>query len=425
MKLFVTVIIALAIAVGLAMASINDPGYIVLSREPYVVRLPLLMFVLILFLGFILLYLLLNFIAGIFRAPKRYEKWRARSNENAAQKYTMSGYAGLIEGNWARAEESLLKKLEHNKAPLMNYLGAAYAAQQQGQMARREQYLDEALEKHGGHKLAINLTRARLMFQVGEIPEARNYLENLRKSAAKNVSVIRLLADVYQELGDWPSLVALVPAMKKLGAFSEDELQHREKLAYDNIISAPALLPGESAPPATWKSLPSAKKKDPRMVASYINQLIRAGKLKEAEKGLRTALNRKFDSELIYLYGKVKSPFLEYQIQLAESFIGKHQDDPDLLLTLARLYRYNREYEKSKEFYKQCIAAGGRDEAYMDLAWLLEQMGQTESALFFIKQGMAATSQTNNRTANKVTEGEMVVLKDGGQDIKQVMPVVP
>ena len=137
MKLVVTIVVTLVIAVGLALLSIEDPGYIVLSRDPYVIRMPLLLFALGVFLAFVVLYLLFNFIAGLFRAPAKFRNWRTHSNENAAHNYTMQGYAGLIEGNWASAETALLKKLSYNRTPMMNYLGAAYAAQQQGHLVKR------------------------------------------------------------------------------------------------------------------------------------------------------------------------------------------------------------------------------------------------------------------------------------------------
>lgn len=445
MKLVITIIIALAVAIGLALVSLNDPGYVVFSKEPYVVRLPLLLFVLLLVLGFVLLYLLFNSIVGLVRAPKRYRQWRHQSNEHTAQKYTMLGYAGLIEGDWGKAEQALLKKIEYNKAPLMNYLGAAYAAQQQGHTAQRNRYLDEALKKHPRHQLAINLTRARILYQAGEIAEARNHLESLRKSVPRNAPLARLLADVYQALGDWSSLVDLVPALKKMNAFPAQEMSRRERLAYDNLISSPALLQGEPDRPATtWKSLPSAKRKNPEMVASYVNQLIKAGKFKEAEKNLRSALNRKFDAELMYLYGRVKSPFLEYQIQLVEAIRKKQKQysaHPDLLLTLARLYRYSNEYEKAKQYFEQAISAGGRYEAFMDLGSLLEQNGDKEGALFYLKKGVEALAAntddhlkdhraTHQLTTRQMGQGEVVFLQEGsdaeGNEAggRDAMPVV-
>lgn len=429
MKLFVTIIIVLAIAVGLGVLSMDDPGYVVLTREPYVVRLPLLLLVGIIFLTFVLLYLLLNFIAGLFRAPERYRKWRIHSNENSAQQHTVQGYARLIEGNWAEAESSLLKKLDYNKTPLMNYLGAAYAAQQQGLMDRRNQYLDEALARHPANTLAINLTRARLLYHAGEVAESRDYLEHLRTTASRNIPVARLLADVYRELEDWDSLTKLTTVLKKLKAFPEAETNDREQYAYNQLISSPALLQGESERSVTtWKSLPTEKKKDPDMVISYVGQLIKADRLKDAEKELRTALGRGFDAKLINLYGKVKSPYIEYQIELVESFSKKYADDPELLLALARLHRHKNDYAKAKELYERSIEAGEQDEACIDLSSLLEQMGEVDAALFFFKKGVAGLlSDADNE--GRTVKGEIVLVNEKSDAVRHeskrsVMPVV-
>ncbi len=416
MKLLLTIFITLAIAVGLGSLAMEDPGYVVLSREPYVVRLPLLMFLMILFLGFVLLYLVINFVGGIFRAPGRLKAWRNSSGEKMAQKSTMLGYAGLIEGNWPKAEKSLLKKLSHNKAPLMNYLGAAYAAHQQGSLDRRNRYLDNALKSHPDQQLAVNLTRARLLFQGGEFAESRNCLESLRKYKPGNVSVVRLLMDVYKELGDWSSLMQVLPVAAKLKALPEEELLLREQVAFDNMVDSPALLQGDAdVLPHPWNSLPKARKKDPQIVASYVNQLLRAGQHKEAEKILRPVLNRKFDNELIYLYGNIHSPFLKYQIELAESFLKKHPDNADLLHSLAKLHRLNNDFKQSKEFFERAIEAGARTEVNLDYAGLLEQMGDNDQALRYMKKAAASTE-------NK--EEGWVLLEGDHEKTKAIMPAV-
>ncbi len=421
MRLFITIIVALIVSVGLGVLAVDDPGYVVLTRDPYVVRLPLLLFIGILFLTFVLLYLLFNFIASLLRAPEKYRKWKIRSQEKRAQQRTMQGYAYLIEGNWAKAETALLNKLEFNRTPLMNYLGAAYAAQQQGFMERRNHYLDEALARHPAYELSINLTRARLLYHAGEAPQSRDWLEKLRTAAPGNVAVARLLADVYRELEDWASLTALVGSLKKLEAFPEEETKMREQYAFEQLLSSPALLQGEAERPAKiWKSLSAKKRKDPDMVVSYVNQLIKAGKLKEAEKELRTALNRGLDKKLIDLYGKVRSPYIRYQIELVESFMKRRADDPDLLLALARLYRYENNYAKAKDLYKKSIKAGAQDEACIDLASLLEQMGETDAALFFFKRG-AAGLLDSSESRSGAAKGEIVPAYDHSGRVMEVI----
>jgi HemY protein len=433
MKLILTIIVTLSVAVGLGMMSANDPGYVVLARDPYVVRLPLLLFVLMIIVGFLVLYLLFGFIASLFGAPRKISLWRDKSNENAAHKYTMQGYAGLIEGNWSSAEASLLKKLEYNKTPLMNYLGAAYAAQQQGNFEGRNGYLNEALDRHPGQYLAITLTRARLHYQAGEVTEARDSLESLRKSSPKNGPAAKLLADVYRDLEDWDSLVKLVPAMRSLKLFPAEEIERRERAAYDHLIGSPALLQGEEDRQATtWKSLPRAKKKDPVVIGSFVKQLIASDKNKEAEDTLRKALLKKYSQELMYLYGKVKGPVVDYQIRLCQSFMDKRGPDPDLLLALARLYRYDNQLEISCNFYRDAISAGAREEAYSDLGSLLEQMGDTDAALQYYKKRVNVLLSESDLPAGFPEEvpalsGDLIAVdgnSEGDQNSGEVIPVI-
>ena len=421
MKLVISAVLAIGLAVFLALMAIQDPGYVVLAREPYTVRLPLALFVLGLLLAFALLYLFFNFLAGVFRAPKRVKKWNQNRNEQNAQIETMKGYAGLIEGEWGRAEDNLLNKLQHNKSPLLNLLGAAYAAQQQGHLRRRDQYLDEALQRNPKQQVAIGLTRARLQYQSGQVSDSRDTLEKLRSQAPKNIPAIRLLADVYQDLGDWPSLVALLPKIEKLKAFPEQEFNNREKLAYQHHLATPALTQANGETGDTWKALPNAKKKNPQAIASYARRLIRTGEMVEAEKVLRKALNRGWHDDLAYLYGKAETPHTDDQIKLVETWIRKYPDKPDLILTMARLRWRNNEMEEAQEMFKQAIAEGGREEAIAELGALLEDLGEKDAAMLCYKQGIAAMLPDQGLVEKPTeTSGELVVLDES----EKGMPVV-
>jgi len=431
-KLVISIILAIGVAIALAMYAQQDPGFVVLSREwggePYTIRLPLALFALFLLVAFVILYLLFNFIVSLFRAPKNIGKWRKGKKEVSAQQHTMRGFAGLIEGNWSHAEGQLLSKLDHNKASLMNYLGAAYAAQQQGQLARRNQHLDTALKMHPRQELAIKLTRARMQMQAGEWGDARDQLEYLRLSAPKNVAAARMLADTYREVGDWPALVKLMPSLGKLKAFPEEELKQREKLALEQHIESPALLQGDgSKVDETFKALPRKKKKDATAVASYARQLIRGGEGQRAETVLRRALNREWNPELVRLYGVTETKHVHDQIKLLESWGKKHVDDPDLMFAMARLYRRDNQLDQAKKLLVSVVSATGDSEATAELGDLLEQMGEHESALLTYKQGLKALTGAGVVAAVVDTPAaDLVALDDAGAvaGLDNTLPVV-
>ncbi len=432
MKLLILIIIALGGAIALGMYALQDPGYVVFSvpwgGEPYTVSMPFALFVLFLLLGFAALYLLFNFMVGVFRTPKKVRKWRKGKQEDSAQTHTMKGFAGLIEGDWSNAESSLMTKLDHNNASLMNYLGAAYAAQQQGQLSRRNQHLQAALENHPKQELAIKLTRARMQVQAGEWGDARDQLEFLRLSAPKNVAAARLLGDVYRELKDWPALVSLMPALTKLKAFPEDELRAREKLALENHLEAPALLQGDgSKVDEAFKALPRKKKKDAAAVASYAKQLNKSGEGQRAEIVLRKALNSNWDPNLARLYGVTETNNVVDQIKLLESWGRNRQDDDNYKFAMARLLRRDDKLDQAKELLGQVVTSTGESAAIAELGDLLEQMGEQDSALMTYKQGLIALTGNAELAPAPMRSGSELVVLDSDEAIavaENSLPVI-
>ena len=431
MKLFLTILATLAAAVGLAMLAIEDPGYVVVARDPYTVRMPLLLFVMLVLVGFVLLYLLINFLVGLVRAPKRYRAWREHSQETSAQKLTMQGYAGLIEGDWGKAEAALLKKLEYNRAPLLNYLGAAYAAQQQGETARRDQYLDQALAQHDKQQVAINLTRARLQYHAGEIDGARTTLENIVAARPRSAPAVRLLADVYTELGDWQALTALLPTLKKSRALSDEDFAAREALAYDNLMASPALTQGEgNQVQKTWKSLPAERRRNPATVAMYVRQLLAGGDTESAESVLRSALKKQLDEDLLALYSRIDSQAPEQQLRFVEGLLRDNPDNAQVMLALARAHHRGNDLLEAKKYYEQAIDAGAGEGAFFGLATLLERAGKLDSALYFLKKGIGEELALSPGDGVPALSGEVVESERKGApqqaagDDPEAIPVV-
>jgi len=394
-KLVITTLVTLGAAVGFVLLAVQDPGYVVVARAPHVVRMPLAFFVLAALVLFAALYLILNFIAGAARAPKRLREWRERRGRARAQTHTAHGYAGLIEGDWAEAERQLLSKMEYNQSPLLNYLGAAYSAQQQGNMRRRDRYLDEALARHPKQKLAITLTRARLHCQAGELAAARAALEDLRLTSPKSAAAARLLADIHRAQQDWAALAALLPALTRLRALPPAELDARRREAYQNYLALPGGDgdgegdgDGDAAGRAERKfnSLPRAARKDPAVIAGYCAGLVAAGRHDAAEKTLRRALNREWHAASAALYGQVEAD-AEAQIKAAEAWEKKYGERAELTLAQARIQRRARQLEKARGLFMRAVAGGAPARA--ELGSLLEEMGDKDAALRCYRQGFA------------------------------------
>jgi len=429
MKLVILCLVVLIASVGLGLLAIEDPGYVVLFREPYEIRMPLLMLMLMLFLAFIVLYLALNLIANIIRAPKKLGKLKMQMNEDVAHKACMQGLTGLIEGRWDQAETRLLKKVENSRMPLIHYLGAAYAALQQGSLRRRNMYLDQALQSLPEHRLSIQLTRARFHCHAGEYVEARQVLEAQKMQNPRNKPLLRLLAHVYQALGDWQALKGILPTIRKLKVLSPDEIEKREQLTWSRLLTADGLNDGVPEIPLDWKSLPARQKRNPAILSAWIRHLVQQGESKDAETMLRRALNKKYDANLVNLYGQLQSPFIPYQIEFVQKLMKTRPENPELMLALARLYRYEEDFKTSVSWYEKVMALGASDGAFSEMADAYEQMGDSETALNLYKEGLAALENQSASIGKPALDSEFLLAHDSDSEIQpaqetEPMPVV-
>ncbi|MBT6347850.1 MAG: hypothetical protein HOJ50_01710, partial [Proteobacteria bacterium] len=92
-----------------------------------------------------------------------------------------------------------------------------------------------------------------------------------------------------------------------------------------------------------------------------------------------------------------------------------HNDDPDLLMTLARLCLANKDRKKAREYLLKAARLGDSREDYLELGLLLESMGESDKALQCYRRGLQSpASKDSLRLAREssTTEGELIPLID-------------
>ena len=389
-NLIVVLLIAVAVVVGLFVVSIERPAQLEINTSIGDVAIDQWHFLLALLVALIALYFIVRVLVRFVNAPRDIKRRNKRKRTEKAQVDTLRGYAGLIEGDWDGAERMLVKRLDASPTPMLNYLGAAYAAQQRGDAKSRDKYLIDAAERDPRNKLAVALTQARLQYQMGQLPEARASIKKLTSAAPRNRMVLRMAADLYQDLGDWPALIDLMPKLRNGNAFTDDELRTRELLAHSNHASGSALAHDDNGEKilAGFKALPRGHKRNAGIIGVYASELINAGNTDKAEVMLHNALKREWNSELAYLYGTFKSNHAEAQLATAQAWLIKHPNDPDLILTMARLSIDKGDLENAKHHLEHCIQIGGRQEAHIELGNLLENQGDAGEAMTVYKRGL-------------------------------------
>ena len=395
--LIILTLLVLAISYG-TYYLIEEPGYVFLQWGQWQIEMSLTLIVGVLIFFSLASYLAYSFIVGVLRIPGKmknaYRIRRMRQN----QKRSVKGYTHLVQGDWEKAEKHLLTTARRTEEPVINYLAAAYSAQQRGDIARRDKLLQRAGKGSIGSNTLIELVRSKLQIDEGRTEDAIKNLHRVRTTIPGSKAMLRLLTEAYILDNRWDDVFDLIPSLRKHRAFSSKEMESLYNRACRNKFAA-----SETAAKllSTWKKIPAASQRVPELTAAYAKRLLDFERYLEAEKVLRRALNSTWDSELAYLYGFVGGSVDSRQTyQRAASWLSSHSDDADLLLTCGKLAIRNEQWTKAREHLGLCIERGGREEASVELAKIFEDQGDFQGAFDAYKRG--AVQLANQRALVKL-----------------------
>ncbi|MDP6393710.1 MAG: heme biosynthesis HemY N-terminal domain-containing protein [Arenicellales bacterium] len=385
MTLIIFVLLVLAGGVTLALVALEDPGYVLISRAPYEIEISLALLILLSGLVLLAAYLLLKLIWNLVRAPRSIGLWKENRRHTLATRATLAGYSRLIEGEWEEAEEILTQRLGYGATPLLSCLGAAYAAQQRGDYQARDEYLMQARTEDPDHSEAVEITRARLLERAGQLDEARGVLEQLHEQGIRRRAVQGMLVDLLQRQQDWPALEVLFKDLKRSRVLPEQELKTLNRDLQVRLLTADARPDGGSL---VWSRLSRRERRDPVLTAVHVRSLIDSGSMKQAEKILRKAIARGWNGDLVRLYGHVHSAPIQAQLDHAQGWRRSHPDDPDLLMTLARLQLELEARDEALTLLVEAARIGVSGDTYMELGLLLESLGESSKALQCYRRGL-------------------------------------
>jgi HemY protein len=368
--------------------TLNNPGYVLIARTPWSVEMSLTMFVLLVLASFFVLALALYVFVRLFRIPRDVARWRvARRTRNARAALTR-GCSRLMEGNWVEAEKELLTGLRYSDAPLLNYLGAAIAAQAQGNPEKRDEFLAAAHQCAPQQTLAVGVTQAYLQRLAEQSEQCLATLSELRGHHPKHAPVLRLLAQVYGELRDWTALIELIPDLRQQQAMELKEIDALELQAQRELLNLSLPAGSMDVLARAWKAVPKSLQRHPQLVAMYARQLMKQGEMTEAESVLRGAIEARWDDKLVGLYGQVRAADTAEQLANAEAWLGGHGDSATLLLAAARIALAHGLRPKARGYFEQCIAHHGPADAHRELGMLFEQLGELDKAREQYRRGL-------------------------------------
>lgn len=308
-----------------------------------------------------------------------------------SSRLTLSGLEDLTTGKWKTAKKKLIKAAKRNHH-LINLVAAANAAYLEGKYEESTQLLQEAEKKHPKSKISIDLTQIKMLLDQGQQEQALASLVRLNESLPKNKLILRLLATLRLNLGDFEPLIEQLAKLKQHQALSQQEfisLEEKTYLGYFanlNLANQPDKLPSALS---TWAKLPTKLATNETLILAWLKQLVAAQQLEEAEHLLTSSLKHSWSAKLITQLGLLPaSPNCNKHLVLAQNWLKKRPNDPELLHCLGRINQKLQRWEAAIDYYLASHRIKPSHQLSLEIALLYTALGKLEDAKFFNQQAI-------------------------------------
>ncbi|GAB4356730.1 MAG: heme biosynthesis protein HemY [Methylohalobius crimeensis] len=391
-----TVILVLAAGAAALLPGLKllrDAGYTLIGWGRWELELTTLTLVLIVVIGFILFYAALRLISLAVNFPLQQKQKKEARQREAAFRRLVEGMREAAEGNWERAEKTLIENAAVSSQSLAHYLTAARFAHHRGAKSERDTYLKQAYEAEPDAQLAVRLTEAELHLADENFDQALESLTQLEKVAPRNARVLRLLHEAYAKLEDWEALHKLLPRLHENKVLLEAEVHLLELETYSAMLRERSAAGDAETLQAHWQELPEHMRQLPDLQAIYFAAMIECGAGERIDAPLRAALEKHWEAPLLILYGGLELPDATAHLQQAEQWLKQHPDDPVLLQVLGKLAWRTGQSEQAETYLHRSLKIQPSVEAYRLLGDLLEEKNAWKDACEYYRRGMMLASQ--------------------------------
>lgn len=392
-RVYVIVFLVIAATAALGLAIAEHSGYVLVAYKSFRYESSLWATLAVIAVLWLLFWGIKVLVELVMTSTGVVNPWSRRNRSRRVQVAIEHGQLDLAEGRWASAQRHLTRAAEAERQPLLYYLGAARAANEQGQYEESDRLLERALERQPQAELAIALSHAQLQTDRGDTDGALVTLQAMHERHPRSAQTLRQLQRLYQQRGEWTAVIRLLPELRKDKVLPPAELAELERRAWGENLSLAAHREedgtvGLQSLKRAWEQLTSAQRQEAPLVLAYAEQLRQLGAQVEAEEVLRTALKRRYDSHLARLYGLVRGSDPARQLQTAEGWLKEHPADPSLLLTLGRLCLQTSLWGKARDYLESSLRVQRNPETCAELARLLAQLGDTERSNQLFQEGL-------------------------------------
>lgn len=312
-----------------------------------------------------------------------------------AQKRAASGMVNFLIGDWLEGRKKLVRTVSKVEYPLANYIAAARCCFEMGDESEAFRLLDQA-KKESDSELPLSLIKARMLLAKGKSDEALVILKPLQISLPNHAAILDVLHHVYFAQANWAALRDLFPQLRKAKVLSNQEVEELEiKLAIESLktssLECQKLLVANRLPhlQLVWGGFARAVQKNPQVVYCYAQALVENKLDEEAEVMLRKSVSHHWHRASVDLYGRLRVIEVHRQLKTLESWQNEHPNDAVLLLALGRIHLRHQQRDLARDYFNRSIVAQKSLDALLEMARLLEQMGDHKRSAEYYEQTLS------------------------------------
>jgi len=387
-KLIFVSLFALVVVIAASVYFSNESGQVVLMVADYTVQASAGFLVLVTVLCFILFYIVVRLIFGLIDLPENYRRWNRIRRHSKSEYYLTQSYLAMTEGNWRNAEKLFTRGAAYSRSPIVNYLGAARAAQQQGAVDRRDNYLRLAYAEEADSYYAVGVTRAELQISQQQTEEAYATLKHIDAEKPGKHQVKLMLLDASTELKDWDQTLVLLNEIGKQGLMPVEKIKARQLQAYAHILNQSGKTSNVTDLNDAWEKIPKQLKNELYLIEVFVSARLGYADTADCEQLIRGVIKHNQDPALVRLYGLVEGTNPGKQLAFVEKLLEGKSGDMVLLLTAGRLYKRAQLWGKAKACLEQSLAIAPTAEVCYELATMYENKGDKETAGSYYRRGL-------------------------------------
>lgn len=385
MKTSVILLLVLALGAFVAQFLMKDAGYVLIDFQGYTIEMSVPAVVLL--LAFV--YVAIRLVVRVLRAPRKLGQAAGRVSQRRSAKNFQRGLVEIAEGNWSRGERMLTRGIRHNETPLLNYLAAARAAQQQGAYERRDRWLEMAREQSPDTTAPVLMTQAELQLEQGQYRQALATLDQLQGKQANAPQALDLRYRIYRATSDWDGMRRLLPRLKKVRK-RDAEVNETERKLFAGLLEKARDEQDSDAIDALWSEVPKGLRSDEVLLLPYLSGLVAAGRL-GLEPQLRKLIHKTWNADFVELYGRLETPAAK-RIKRVEDWLRERSDDAALLRLAGELCIKEKLWGKARSYLESSIAIDARPSSYQIYGQLLEELGESVAASAAFRKGLNLVS---------------------------------